>query len=76
MNTKKKTGKVCVRGRLKASIHRDIDACRFIIEKIDSGYKIPFYSLPQGRFAKNNNSALQEDEFVGAAIKDLLKNGI
>ena len=63
---------------LKANIRfwKDIDACKFIIETIDSGYKIPFYSLPQGRFAKKINSALQEDEYVRAAIKDLLENGM
>ena len=74
----KENGKICVRGGLKANIRfwKDIDACKFIIETIDSGYKIPFYSLPQGRFAKNNNSALQEDEFVRAAIQDLLENGM
>lgn len=73
-----KNGKVCVRGRLKASIQfwKDIDACKFIIDTIDSGYKIPFYSLPQGRFSKNNNSALQEDKFVRGAIKDLLDTGL
>lgn len=71
-------GKVCVRGRLKANIQfwKNIDACKFIIDTIDSGYKIPFYSLPQGRFSCNNKSALQEDEFVRSAITDLLDSGL
>ena len=74
----KENEKICVRGRLKANIRfwKDIDACKFIIETIDSGYKIPFYSLPQGRFAKNNNSALQEDEFVRGAIKYLFPRNL
>ena len=66
----KENGKVCVRGRLKANIQfwKNIDACKFIMDTIYFGYKIPFYSLPQGRFSKNNSSALQEDAFVRGAI--------
>lgn len=61
----KENGKVCVRCRLKASVQfwKDIDAFKFIIDTFNSGYKIPFYSSQQGRFSKNNNSALQEDKF-------------
>lgn len=74
----KENGKVCVKGRLKDSIQiwRDINACKFIIDTIDSGYKIPIYSLPQGRFSKICNSALQVDAFVREAIKDLVDNGL
>jgi hypothetical protein len=71
-------GKVCVKGRLKANIQfwKNIDACKFIIDTIDYGYRIPFYSLPQSKFSRNNRSALQEDEFVRSAIADLLESGM
>ncbi|XP_062621080.1 uncharacterized protein LOC134282689 [Saccostrea cucullata] len=74
----KENGKVCVRGRLKDHIlfWKNIDTCKFILDTIEFGYKIPFYSLPQARFSKNNKSALQEDEFVRGAIEDLLDNGL
>jgi hypothetical protein len=53
--------KVCVRGRLKAIIQfwKNIDACKFIIDTIDYGYKIPFYYLPQSKFSCNNRSAIR-----------------
>lgn len=74
----KEGGKVSVRGRLKSNIEfwKCIDACHYIIDTIQDGYKIPFYSLPQQSFSHNNKSALQEDVFVQGAIMELLENGL
>jgi hypothetical protein len=43
---------------------------------IELGYKIPFYTVPQRSFVKNNKSALQESEFVCEAINDLLDRAL
>nr|XP_034335844.1 uncharacterized protein LOC105348263 isoform X2 [Crassostrea gigas] len=74
----KEGGKVSVRGRLKSNIEfwKCIDACHYIIDTIQDGYKIPFYSLPQQSFSHNNKSALQEYVFVQGAIMELLENGL
>ena len=54
----RKSGKVCVRGRLKENIQfwRSIDACKFIIGCFWLQDNI--HSLPQGRFSRNNKSLL------------------
>lgn len=46
-----------------------------ILEIIKNGYKIPFYSVPQRCFQKNNNAALLHSEFVEMAILELLEDG-
>lgn len=74
----KENGNIWIKSRLKASIQfwNYIDASKFITNTIDSGYKISFYSLPKGRFPKNNISALQKDNFVRGEIKDLMDAGL
>ena len=63
-----------VRGRLRKSIQfwREIDAPRFILDTIEFGYKLPLLQIPPPFVATNNNSALQESEFVESAISELL----
>ena len=63
-----------VRGRLRNSIQfwREIDAPRFILDTIEFGYKLPLLQIPPPFVATNNNSALQESEFVESAISELL----
>ena len=63
-----------VRGRLRKSIQfwREIDAPRFILDTIAFGYKLPLLQIPPPFVATNNNSALQESEFVESAISELL----
>ena len=65
---------VSVRGRLRKSIQfwREIDAPRFILDTIEFGYKLPLLQIPPSFVATNNNSALQESEFVESAFSELL----
>ena len=65
---------VSVRGRLRKSIQfwREIDAPSFIVDTIEFGYKLPLLQIPPSFVATNNNSALQESEFVESAISELL----
>ena len=65
---------VSVRGRLRKSIQfwREIDTPRFIVDTIESCYKLPLLQIPPSFVATNNNSALQESEFVESAISELL----
>ena len=61
---------VSVRGRLHKSIQfwREIDVPCFIVDTIEFGYKLPLLQIPPPFVAMNNNSALQESEFVKSAI--------
>lgn len=69
---------ILVRGRLRKNLQfwRDIGANSFILDMIEHGYKIPFYSSPEQGFYKNNLSALSEPEFVSEAIQDLLDRSL
>lgn len=64
---------VIVKGKLKQNISfwRKIGASGFILDIIENGYKIPFFSEPPSTFAKNNNSAIQHCDFVTSSIKEL-----
>lgn len=65
---------IIVKNRLKEHIQfwKNIGANQFIIDSIEHGYKIPFYSLPESVLLKNNKSACDNREFVRKAITDLL----
>ena len=65
---------ILVKDRLKERISfwKNIGANNFVLEIIEQGYKIPFYSMPERICLKNNVSAINEAEFVTEAIKDLL----
>lgn len=67
-----------VKGRLRAHLKFCKNICAYdnILEIIKNGYKIPFYSVPQRCFQKNNNSALLHNEFVEMAILELLIDGL
>ena len=69
---------IIVKGRLKANIQfwKNINANSFVIDTIENGYKIPFFSKPSSCFMKNNRSALSEYDFVSGAIQDLLQKGL
>lgn len=69
---------ILVKGRLKQNIDfwRKIGANEFVLDVIENGYTIPFYSLPPKMVLKNNNSALSNADFVEEAISDLLKRGL
>ena len=69
---------IIVNGRLKQNIEfwRNIGANSFVLDVIENGYKIPFYSCPPKMMLKNNKSALSNAEFVVEAIADLFKRGL
>lgn len=69
---------IIVKNRLRDHIQfwKDIGANQYILDCIYNGYKIPFYSLPDKSFSKNNRSALNEHEFVSEAINSLLDRGL
>ena len=48
----------------------------FVIDVIENGYKIPFFSLPPSSESKNNKSAMKESSFVSETIQDLLDKGL
>ena len=63
-----------VRARLKKFIPfwREINASKFVLDIIESGYKIPFIQTPTSYYANNNASARNHFEFVNEAVNDLL----
>ena len=69
---------IIVRKRLKEHIQfwKDIGANQFILDSIEYGYKIPFYSLPGSAMLRNNKSAREHLSFVLEAITDLLDRGL
>lgn len=69
---------IIVKNRLKQHIQfwRDIGANQFILDSIEFGYKIPFYSLPESEILKNNKSARENATFIVQAISDLLDKGL
>lgn len=69
---------ILVKDRLKKhlSFWREIGSNDFVIDVIQNGYKVPFYSMPEPIVCKNNKSALLESEFVSEAITDLLDRGL
>ena len=69
---------IIVRNRLKEHIQfwKDIGANQFILDSIEYGYKIPFYSLPGSAMLRNNKSAREHSSFVLEAISDLLDRGL
>ena len=69
---------IIVKGRLRDKIQFwiDIDAPRFVVDTIRDGYILPFYSNPSSVCLSNNLSALNNADFVGTAIHDLLARGL
>ncbi|XP_053389358.1 uncharacterized protein LOC128552356 [Mercenaria mercenaria] len=65
---------IIVKGRLRQNIQfwRSIGTNPYILDVLENGYKIPFYSLPPRTFLNNNRSATSEFQFVSEAIQDLL----
>ena len=47
-------------------------ASPYILDMIDSGYRIPLYFMPPVSFSDNNKSALANAGFVEEAISKLL----
>ena len=55
---------------------KDLQSTSFVLDIIDSGYRLPFKdTTPSKCFLKNNKSALKNSDFVKTAIKQLLSEG-
>ena len=67
-----------IKGRLKENISfwKYINASDFVIDIIENGYRIPFYSSPQITDRRNNRSAISNGDFVESAIRDLVLKGL
>ena len=65
---------IIVAGRLKTHIQfwKSIGASQYILDVIDSGFRIPFHSTPLVSFSNNNKSTLANASFVDEAISELL----
>ena len=63
---------VSVKGKLNSSFHHWQSEPEVILSVIRRGYKIPFISTPPSQHYSNNASAINEAEFVGEAILELL----
>ena len=72
------TAEILVKNRLKTHVKfwKHIHAYDFILDVIENGYKIPFYSTPQSVYLSNNRSAVTHSDFVVQAIGDLLNRGL
>ena len=53
--------------------HDTLNASQFVQSIVQSGYKIPFQSLPETCFLANNKSARDHPDFVTDAIKKLVE---
>ena len=70
---------ILVKGRLRQNIQfwKDtLQANDFIIDVIENGYKIPFYSMPMRTILPNNKSAMADSAFVSEAVQNLLTRGL
>ena len=52
-----------------------LKANKFVLNIIEFGYAIPFVSLPDSCYLKNNASSLKQENFVQGEIEDLLLHG-
>lgn len=66
-----------VSGSLSSNLRfwAEITSDKFILNLIENGYKIPFFTTPPDRNTKNNKSALSETSFVKEEISKLLLSG-
>ena len=69
--------KVNVIGSLQKNLEHlhHIGANPSIIDTTENGYKIPFFTTPVSKFFQNNQSALQNANFLTCTVKELLKSG-
>lgn len=55
--------------------HLDVAEGSFLMNVVDFGFRIPFYTIPTPYFAKNNRSAMHNAEFIDAEVARLLQHG-
>ena len=65
--------KVSLRKNLEHWHH--IGANPSVIDTIENGYKILFFTTPVSKSFQNNQSAFQDANFVTCTVKELLKSG-
>ena len=65
-----------LKGRLKAHISfwESINANRFLVDLIRSGYRFPFVDTPVSRYFPNNTATFDHQQFVTSAITELVNN--
>ena len=67
-----------IQGKLKRNLkfwREVIKPSEFILNMIQSGYKIPFHTSPDPYYFDNRSSALKRKSFVEFQIRELLENG-
>ena len=67
-----------IQGKLKRNLkfwREVIKPSDFILNMIQSGYKIPFHTTPGPYYYDNRSSALRRKSFVEFQIRELLENG-
>ena len=67
-----------IQGKLKRNLkfwREVIKPFDFILNMIQSGYKIPFHTTPDPHYFDNRLSALRRKSFVEFQIRELLENG-
>ena len=67
-----------IQGKLKRNLkfwREIIKPSYFILNMIQSGYKIPFHTTPDPYYFDNRSSALRRKSFVEFQIRELLENG-
>lgn len=71
------------RGKVKSGLFRCssfwedcLAASPFVSSIVNEGYSLPCAQLPPAFFLRNNRSAFRNSEFVGAAILELLEQGL
>ena len=68
-----------IQGKLKRNLkfwREVIKPSDFILNMIQSGYKIPFHTAPDPYYFDNRSSALTRKSFVEFQIRELLENGV
>ena len=69
------------RANVKVSLRKNLEhwhhigANPSVTDTIENGYKILFFTRPVSKFFQNNQSALQDANFVTCTVKELLKSG-
>ena len=66
-----------VKGSLRRHLDfwRNINSNQYVLDVIENGYSLPFITMPEECFLKNNKSSLENPKFVQEAIQDLINSG-
>lgn len=67
-----------VKGKLKPKVNfwkNVLNAPNYILDIIRHGYFLPFLDIPEGSSSTNNQSALDNHDFVSESLRELLQDG-